>query len=199
MEGLRHPVGRQPAQVYWFRRLLLLAFIVLVAVVAWFLIASPSGDDATEPTADVSQSPGVTTSAADDGTRACGVDDVQITVAANEANYPAETLPVFNVRVAHTSASPCFLSTSGADSIMLITSGNDRIYSTADCPAESTLNPRDFLLTDNAEEQFQVSWGRTRSTEGSCDKPEATPQPGTYNATVTIQGIAAEPATFQLS
>lgn len=40
-----HPVGRLPSQVYWRRRMLLIAIMAVVAIVAgWFLIGGASGE-----------------------------------------------------------------------------------------------------------------------------------------------------------
>ncbi|WNM24299.1 hypothetical protein [Demequina capsici] len=199
MEGLRRPVGRQSANVYWRRRLVVVLGVILLVVVAWFLIFSPSGDGTDLPAAESSQSPEATTSAAADASRACGVDDVTITVAAHDSSYAAGTLPVFDATITHTGSSACLLTTGGADSELLIMSGSDRIYSSADCPANSTITERDLLLSEGASESFQVTWDRQRSAEGSCDPVNATPGAGTYKATLTLQGISAEPATFALA
>lgn len=203
MDGVRHPVGRQSANVYWRRRLVVLLGLILVVVVAWFLITSPSGDGSEEPVADSSVSPGATTTAdaaADGGdpSRACGVDDVEITVTPNPFNVTLGSIPAFDVSIAHVGSSSCLLSTGGTDSELLITSGSTQIYTTADCPSNSPINERDFLLSGDTTESFSVNWNGQWSAP-ECGTSTNSTQAGYYWATLTLQGIEAEPAQFQLS
>ncbi len=105
---------------------------------------------------------------------------------------------MFDVSITHTGATPCLLSTDSPNTELLITSGSDRIFSSADCPTDATINKRDFLLQPDAKETFSVTWSRQRSAPG-CTAVSATPGDGTYHAVLTIQGIEAPDATFQLS
>ncbi|WP_062200242.1 hypothetical protein [Demequina salsinemoris] len=206
MDGLRHPVGRKPARVYWMRRLLLLAIVVLVVVVAWFLIFAPSGDGTAEesdPAATASVSADATTSAAAadaaaDANRACGVDDVEIAVTPADFSVAVGTAPVFKVKVTHVGSSACLFSTGGKDSDLVITSGSEEIYSTADCRKESTIKESDFLLSDGSTEKFNVTWTGNWSAPDCGDSPNET-QAGYYWATLTLQGIEAEPTQFEIT
>ncbi|WNM27121.1 hypothetical protein RN607_13095 [Demequina capsici] len=198
MEGLRRPVGRQSANVYWRRRLVVVLGVILLVVVAWFLIFSPSGDGTDLPVAESSQSPEATTSAAADASRACGVDDVTITVTPNPQSVAVGSLPVFDVSVAHASSSPCLLSIGGEDSTLLITSGDTQIYTTADCPDQSPITARDLLLANDATETFQVTWNGNWSAP-ECGTATHSTDPGYYWATLTLQGIQADAAQFQLT
>ncbi|WP_084124904.1 hypothetical protein [Demequina sp. NBRC 110054] len=202
MDGLRHPVGQQPARVYWMRRLLLLAVAALVVVVVWFLIFSPDGDGTDagtdEPAATTSVSADATDSTAADASRACGVDDVEVTVNPVDFTNALGTAPVFKVKVAHVGSSACLLATGGADSTLLITTGDVEVYSTADCVEESPIKERALLLSDGATESFKVTWSGNWSAP-ECGEPSQETKAGFYWATLTLQGIEAEPTQFELA
>ena len=207
MDGLREPVGAQPPEVYWRRRIVAIVGAVLLLVVLYFLVSSPGGetdgtagtspnpDDATaEPTTDA------TSGASGDGAvaRACTASDVTITATPNPREFGAGALPVFDVSITHTGTSPCLLDTAAADTELLITSGSDRIFSSLDCPTDPTINAREFLLQPEAEESFSVTWSRQRSAP-ECTAVSAAPGDGTYHALLTIQGIEAADTTFVLA
>lgn len=205
MEGLREPVGDLPPEVYWRRRLVIAAGLVLLILVLWFLITSPSGggegtDDTTSPTATASpQASG--TGAAGLG-RECTSEDLEITTTPNPFTSDGDALPRFDVAIEHVGDSPCLLQTAHEDSELLIDSGArddpDRIWSSTDCPDQSPINEREFLLEAGQEEDFQVTWPRTRSAP-ECATVTSQPQPGFYWANLTLQGIDAEPVQFELT
>jgi len=205
MDGVRNPVGEQPPEVYWRRRIVILTGIVLLGVVIWFLATSPRGGPAPsdDNTVDATVSPEVTTSISPgttvDVARPCDANDVTITLTPNPGTFPAGSLPVFDVAISMNGLSPCKLTASPETSELLITSGSDRIYSSTDCPNDATINTREFILQpDSPDEMFQVTWNRQRSAPG-CTTVTAEPQPGTYHAVLTIQDIPSEDVTFVLS
>mgnify|MGYP005812614539 CR=1 FL=1 len=205
MDGVRRPVGDQPPEVYWRRRILVLGVVALIGVVIWFLVTSPrgskdpSGPDATtsptiSPTVTTSLSPGTTL----DASRPCADADVTITATPNPGTFAAGSLPVFDVAIAMEGFTPCKLTVTQENSELLITSGNDRIFSSLDCPNDATFTEREFILqADSPDEMFQVTWNRQRSAPG-CATVTSTPGAGYYWAAITIQGIAAEPVQFVL-
>ncbi|PKQ27323.1 MAG: hypothetical protein CVT64_02545 [Actinobacteria bacterium HGW-Actinobacteria-4] len=200
MQGLRQPVGDQPPEVYWKRRGILLGLIVLVFLVVWFLSTSPSGetDDPSSPAPTTSPAPDLTTSPVAGASRACGPEDVEFTTVANPRDFAGGALPNFDVDIEHVGDTPCHLDTASEGTELLIMSGSDRIWSSADCPVDTPINARQFLMQPGAAEEFQVTWPRTRSSVG-CNPVSATPLPGTYRATLTIQGIPSAEAVFTLS
>lgn len=203
MDGLREPIGPEAGEVYWRRRIVALTLVVLALVVAYFLIVSPGGDTtkdspSTTPAPTVSAAP---SAQADDLSRACTADDVTLTATPNPFTFGAGALPVIEVSVTHTGATPCVISTGGADSGLEVWSGGesnkDVYFSTAYCPEDGTITDRQLLLQQGATELFQVTWNRQRVGEGCTTG--ATPGDGFYWAQVTLQGIAAEPAQFELT
>ena len=208
MDGVRTPVGDLPPEVYWRRRIVVIAALALLVVVIWFLVTSPRGgtpenqnpgsNGAAAPTVSPTVSPSGSPNPTVDVSRPCTDADVTITATPNPRAFAAGTLPVFDVTVSMIGLSPCKLSTASEGTQLLITSGNDRIFSSLDCPDDATINEREFILQAGAnDEMFQVTWNRQRSAEG-CTTVNATPQPGTYKADLAIQGVAAEQVRFEL-
>lgn len=205
MEGVRRPVGDLPPEVYWRRRIVVLGVLVLVIVVLYFLITAPRGGDnpgggqsTASATVSPSASPTLGVLGAADPNRPCEEGDVAITATPNPFSVAPGSLPVFDVTISMTGASPCKLTVSNENSELYIRSGGARIFSSTDCPNDATINSREFILQPDApNEMFQVTWNRQR-TAPECATVTTAPDPGYYMATVTLQGIAAPEVQFHL-
>jgi hypothetical protein len=205
MDGLREPVGAQPPEVYWRRRIVTVVGVVLLLVVVYFLVSSPGGGDSTAKPA-VTPDPAVTTDSTTgapaeiDVSRPCTAADVTLTTSPNPFSFATGALPIFDVSITQSGTTPCMLDTSAPDTEFVVWSGGesnkDIYYSTAYCPDDATINARTMILEPGDDEPFQVTWSRQRV--GADCTPGADPDPGFYWAQLTIQGIASEPAQFQL-
>jgi hypothetical protein len=83
-----------------------------------------------------------------------------------------------------------------ANQALVITSGADRIWSSADCPSEAS-GERLLLMAPGAAEAMPVAWPRVRSAEGCAgDLPE--PRPGTYTAVAVVAGVQSGQVVFEL-
>jgi len=206
MDGLRDPVGGRPTEVYWRRRIVAATGVALLLVVIFFLATSPGGTD-KKPGASTTNSPAAVVSgdptavAVDGSTRACTAADVELTMTANPFSFAGGALPVFDVAIKNTGETPCKLDTAADGTEFVVWSGGesnkDVYFSTAFCPADGTIADRQLILSGGAEEPLSVTWSRERKGEG-CTAGDA-PADGFYWAQLTIQGIASEPAQFQLS
>lgn len=202
MDGITRPVGEEPASVYWRRRAIVIGVALIAIIGLIFLVQATfaSGGDgaAADSTASSSPSaaPSVTT---DEGAvvSSCADSDVTITVSPTTFTWNNGTLPTFDVAMVNTGLVPCSISIDDSAEL-LITSGSDRIYNSADCSADGTFSATDLILQPEASpESIPITWVRQRSAEG-CTEVSATPQPGYYMAEVTIQGISSEPVQFEL-
>jgi hypothetical protein len=204
MDGLRNPIGEEPPEVYWKRRLVAAIALVLVIVVIWVLIAAATGGDDGDSTPGSNAEPASSISASADATdstdssvRACGESDLTITTTANPATVPEGALPAFDVSLAQDGSSACLLDTDADGTELLITSGTDRMFSSLDCPDDGTIASTQLVLEPGATEDLSVTWNRQR-TLPECATETAEPGAGTYKAALTIQGITSEVATFKL-
>jgi hypothetical protein len=220
VDGLTHPVGELPPEIYWRRRLVAGAFFVLAILVLYYLVrslfgggdgeatpnpsksASPGVTTSASPGATTSASPGATTSASPTvgltGVRLCGADDVAIVLTATTHDWAGATQPTFDAAVRQSAATPCVLDTSATDAELLVTSGNVRQWSNLDCAASPILAPEKLLLRTGGTATLHATWPRIRSADG-CPDGLAVPGTGTYRATLTVQGIASDQAVFALT
>lgn len=202
MSTVLRPVGPQPARVYWIRRLLLLLAVVVVAAVVWAIVVGGTGGPegasaATDDEPAVAQD-GEGTEPSDEGgtPTTCEPADLTLTLTTDTRAYPAGTQPVFTVGVTNTSGSSCTVDVSAAQREILITSGDDRIWSSLDCPEDAAESLQ--LLEAGARAEPTVTWPRIRSAEG-CAAGLPEPRPGTYSAVVTMLGATSAAAVFDLT
>ena len=205
MSTVLHPVGPQPERVYWVRRLAVLAaFVVVVVLLAavWAIVSGGRGDAAgtDAPASDAAAAPeegaGEESDGAATGPVACTAADVALVLSSNARAYPAPGQPVLSVAVTNTGTASCTLDAADAAREIVIASGSDRIWSSADCPAEAASTP--LLLDPGARWAVDVTWPRTRSAEG-CAEGLAEPRPGTYTATVSWLGATSASVVFDLT
>lgn len=207
MSSLRHPVGPQPPQVYWRRRLVVGLGLLAVIVIIVLIIVRPGGESArsTDPSPSDAASPTAsepaTEGAADPANpNACTADQVQVTAVTDANSYPTEQQPLLSLTLENTSSSPC-IATVGTDvQEYVITSGSDRIWSSKDCqsnpvPAEVTLQPGEPLSTT------PFAWQRVRSESGGVcegERPAVIAGGATYRLMVSIGGFTSEAKPFIL-
>lgn len=194
--ALLRPVGPRPARVYWTRRLVLLAAVVLVVVFG----AKACGGDRTTPTGASAPRPSVTstptTSPSPVKITTCHKRDLTVTAATDVASYPAGSLPRLSAVVRNVSDRACRFSTAPGERVWTIVSGADRVWTSTDCTrpggrATTRLRPGKTIA-------YALVWNRRRSATGCpTDTPEASR--GTYQLAVTVDGVAAETVVFHLT
>lgn len=198
MNGFLRPVGDQPAAVYWGRRAVVLLAFAAVVILVWLIARALGSAGEPQPGASPSPTASPTNSvAASTATVACAEDGLAVTVAANPAAVAAGSPARFDVTVENTGTAPCVLDATGDATTLLITSGEDRIWSSGDCPAEASLLDAEWLLQPGDTQDATVAWPGIRSAEG-CATVDAAPRAGTYRAELTLAGVAAEAARFDL-
>lgn len=199
MDGLRKPVGDQPAGVYWVRRIVALVVIAVVVVALWFIVSSllGAGDEAEAPETGTSTSPDATTGAAADPSRACVADDVTLAVAATPASVAAGSTPGFEVSIEDVGSSACTLSTTAEGTELVIRSGNEQYYSSTWCEEDPGFGETEWILQPGDRKSLQLTWSGERFDK-SCEVISDW-DAGTYWVAVAIGGVAADEVQFQLT
>lgn len=200
MSAVLHPVGPRGPRVYWVRRLVVIALVV-VLVVGAFLVAQALRGGAAGPS-DGGQ-PAVTDvptdSAAEDvaaeGPAACAPTDLAVTLTTDAGSYAPGTPVVLTVAITNNAATSCTVDAGEASREIVVTSGTDRIWSSFDCPTEPA--ERLLLLPSGARDEVAITWGRTRSAAG-CPADQPAPRAGTYTAVASVAGAASTAAVFDL-
>jgi len=185
MGALLHPVGSRRVGVYWARRALVLVVVVAIIVgIVWL----------AHPRAGSSGTGDVPTSAPMASPNASGLacDPASVTLAvAGFQKLAVSGHQTFSLSVTNTGKTSCALDVSPSTYTLTVTSGSDRIWSTADCG--TWLPSQQLMAAPGDAYQFTVTWPLTRSS-ATCQTSKAPLKPGTYVATATW-GTGASPAT----
>lgn len=186
MGSLLHPVGSQPAAVYWLRRTVVVLIVAAVLVgIGWLLFRPP--DQAAviavpnPTTATGSPSPNQTSASptpTPTGPVVCGQGNSALSLVGYQ-KVTADATQVFKLSINNASGQDCVLDLKPAAFELSITSGKDQIWSTADCakwvPAKKT------TLKPAQSHEFSIEWSLKRSAAG-CKLAKAEMKPGTYVA-----------------
>jgi len=191
VDSIRRPVGDLPPEVYWRRRLVVFAILILAVVVLYYLIRGALSDDDSEPTPAPSPSPSASTSTA------CGVADLLIDLSPTSRYFGAAEFPSFEATVTHKGLAECVLNPQAPGTQLLITSGPDRIWSSADC-GDAVFDEPPILLAPNQTVTLTTTWPRLRSNE-SCQAGLNAPLPGTYHSVLTLGGAESSDGVFTLN
>ncbi len=207
MSTQRPPVGRQPQSVYWRRRLLVLLGLAAVITVIVLIIvrpgSTPSAGPSKSPTPSAT-SPSATptptfTSAA--GGEACNPDQVAIAAITDSNSYASGVQPALSMSITNIGSAPCTFDVGTAAQEYIITSGNDRIWSSKDCQTGAVANP--VVLAPGVEQTTTpFAWDRTRSSTDTCTstRPAAVSGPDgpTYKLQVKLGTLETTLTAFRL-
>ncbi|WP_329003830.1 hypothetical protein OHA18_10815 [Kribbella sp. NBC_00709] len=217
MSSLLRPVGHLPASVYWFRRGLVLAVVVVLV----FLISrlfSGSGDAqntaATDPQPNPSGAPPA--SAPSTGTtpgptrtptptpkptkttppadQTCKGSDVQIDALPGNRKIVSGSMLNFVVQLSPAS-DECKATISNDKLTVTVTSGNDLIWSTTQCA--KVIQSATLVVAKGKQAAVTVSWNGHRSGPG-CLPGQPVAKPGTYVVKAEYDGHLSSAQAFQV-
>ncbi|MBF4994683.1 hypothetical protein ITX31_11230 [Arthrobacter gandavensis] len=125
----------------------------------------------------------------------CPPSAVRVEATTDAAAYAAGSNPLLTLSVTNTGAEPCRINVGTTQMEFVVTSGSDRIFSSADCQdgAEDLLKE----FEPGATEKANFTWDRLRSAPG-CAAVASNPNPGWYVYTARLGEATSEKAVFQL-
>ena len=212
MSTFTNPTGPQPPSVYWRRRALVLLGLVVAIVVVVLIVVRPgaSGDEpgaaatstpaadpapstaATAPAADATPDPASTEATAEDGAR-CAATAIELVPVVDKQVFAPTELPQISMSVTNTGSSDCVINLGSGQQKLVVTSGEEQWWSSADCQVDPT--DQDVTLTAGQTLSTPaIAWDRTRSTTDTCDADsrQAVPAGGaTYRLTVSVGDITS--------
>jgi hypothetical protein len=192
MSTFRNPVGPQPSSTYWRRRLLVILGLVAVIVVIVLIAVRPG----SSPAADNKDDKAATTTT--DSETPAVVTVVGITDA---GDYAAGQNPLLSLSITNTGTVPCTFPAGSDVQEYVVTSGEERIWSSKDCQSAPVADVR-VLEPGVALTTTPFPWDRTRSAPDACDaaKTAVTAGGASYHLGVTVNGVAsAETRQFLLN
>ncbi|MBG0739898.1 hypothetical protein IV500_10920 [Paeniglutamicibacter antarcticus] len=153
--------------------------------------------DATESARATSTVPAGSASPTPTAVAACAVDAVTVTAGTDAVVYTAGQNPVLTLKVTNRSKSPCTVNVGTNQMEFLISSGDDRVFSSKDCQEDGA----DLFKTiaPGASESANFPWTRVRSSAG-CAAVTATPGAGGayYSLTATLGPWTSPKVSFEL-
>ncbi len=197
MSNVLHPVGPRPSRVYWVRRIVVVAVLVAVVAAVVMLVRLAIGGSADGAVATTRAIASTTAAAPTSGTpQACPASAVSLAVTADATTYGPGVNPTFTVTVTNTGTQPCTLDVGEAARQVVVTSGADRVWSSADC-ANPAASSKLLLLNAGQPYEAAVPWARVRSAAG-CPTGLPAPRAGTYQATASLAGKTSSPLVMIL-
>ena len=196
MSSIRNPIGPQPPQVYWRRRLVVLLGVLAVIVVIVLIIVRPgSGSPKAAPSASNSPSglPSSLPSSSGGPAGDCDPSVITLTPITDAASYAADVQPMLSMSIVNSGSTACKLDVGTKAQDYVITSGADSIWNSADCqqtPASTvvTLQPGKAVTTQ------PFAWPRTRSSASTCSATaptQVTAGGASYHLQVKVGSIAS--------
>lgn len=209
MQGWRRPTGSAPQRVYWMRRLLVLFVLALViGLVVWGVTAlvgrrSTQDPSATStpavPAASESRAPLATPSAIQIAPvgppKACDPKRLTLSVA-GPASTKAADKTEFTLSVRNDAGKACILTVNKDTASVVVSSGNDTIWSSAHCFA--TVGDKQATPEPGKPLEWKITWDTKRST-GTCDLVPAPLGAGTYVVAFSMPGATPHKHVFQLT
>lgn len=206
------PRRRPSAAVYRRRRLVALVLLVLLAggltaggvalanVVGDVMSSAesssgtPSGDTADAPAASTRTANAAKASSAP--VAGCDESRVVVTASMDAVSYAAGKNPLLTLTVTNRGKAVCDVNVGTAQMEFLITSGNDRIFSSADCQVGAVNLVK--ALGPGKSEKANFQWRRNRTAPG-CSPVESKPGVGYYKFQARLGERESKLVSFQLS
>lgn len=155
----------------------------------------PSGT----PTASTAPSPAETTarasSAPSSAPEGCDPEAVVIVGETDRQAYAPGEEPVLSLVVRNEGATACTVNVGTSQMEFVLTSSDERIFSSTDCQQASQDLER--TIEPGGEERARFTWSRDRSVPG-CTTVEKEPEPGTYSLTTRLGARSSSPVEFTL-
>ncbi len=202
-----HPVGPEPASVYWRRRIVVILGVLVVLALLWWLISlggssapvasstspapsptmttaapSPSGSPSASPSASVSGAP-------------CLDSDITVTVTTAQQTYPVGGPVEFVMKISNTGTTACARDVGPAANTFTVTSGGFDVWSSDACTDPGESQEEEIP----AGEAFAVkgTWDGTVTANG-CGASATPAQAGAYQVEATNRTVTSDPISFSL-
>jgi hypothetical protein len=202
MSTFRTPVGPQPPNVYWRRRLLVALGVLAVIVIVILIVGKPgqSGSGAT-PQDTSSAKPNATQSAPpkssvtpSTSTTACAPANVKLVPVTDKVTYAANEKPMISMTITNTGPASCTINLGSTQQELIITSGTEQIWDSKDCQT-APVDTQYTLKPGVAVPTTPIAWDRTRSSTSTCsatNRPAVSAAGASYHLSVKVGAITSK-------
>lgn len=187
---------RLPAEIYWRRRLLLLALLFLIAWLGLHFwpdgsderpVSSPAPTATPSPTPTPEPTDGTTTVALSSDSRACNAESIRITPSVPDGQHTRGPVDI-DLTISSTSKKPCTFTAVSSDLLVIISAGKTAIWDSTVCKTALLDDP--VKLAPGWSTVVPVEWSG-RGSGPACSKKEGWATPGRY--TLQIGTLGGEP------
>lgn len=126
---------------------------------------------------------------------ACDPATLQLEVAAKGTSFELDGSVDFAVSVTSNGEADCLFDGSDKNRVLAIRSGNDAIWSSADCASDE---PRELLMSEGSQDSQTITWDVERSVPG-CEGKQKKLRAGTYRAVVQVGENKSPEFVFMLT
>ena len=195
------PVGPLPEATYWRRRAVVALAALALLVVSVLLLGAASGDDTLEPAPGATpqptdtDTPSPTPSASAAAVEECPDDVLEVQARTDAADYAVGARATLTLSVRNTGDAPCRRALGQGAVELVITSGDDRIWSSDDCAPGGGAD--EVVLQPGASQTARASWPGTRSAAG-CPPDQPPARAGTYRVTGRVGDLTVPGMVFRL-
>ncbi|UQX88934.1 hypothetical protein M6D93_02790 [Jatrophihabitans telluris] len=211
-----HPVGDLSPSVYWRRRIVLVAAVVLVGLSMYALLrhgggngtpaasgqttsGSNSSHSSTLPTtttpasssSTVGQGPSQSTASA--APLACKPSQLTVSAKTDGASYKVGATPVLSIVVINQGPKPCVTGLADKEIELRVYSGSARVWGSHDCQVQPGTNAA--TLPVGRPTQRDISWSGLSSQPGCTSARQRVPA-GTYVLHAYLSGGTGKTAVF---
>jgi hypothetical protein len=165
MSTFRTPVGPQPSQVYWRRRLVVGLGLLAIIVIVVLIVARPGASNPT-PSGGATTTPTARATAA--AARVCDPNRVTVEAVTDSDNYAAGAEPILSFTLKSTMTVPCRFAAGSDVQEFRITSGDELIWTSKDCQTDAVAAVT-VLQPGVPKAGPSLPWDRTRSSKTTCD------------------------------
>jgi hypothetical protein len=209
-----HPVGDLAPSVYWRRRAMLLAALVLAGVSCYAVFfrgggggtpaadgslgssgQSPPASSASALTSSDSSSP-VSTSSSPAGPQACLPSQLGITAASSATSYPAGAKPTVAIVVTNKGPAPCVADLSDSQIELRVYNGSARVWGSHDCLVQPGTAPATLPVGQPIRREIQWSG---LSSRPACAGTRTRVAAGRYTLFAYLAGHQGSASTFTLA
>jgi hypothetical protein len=192
MSTFRNPVGPQPPQVYWRRRLLVGLGLIAVIVVIILIVVQPGSKAPAEPTASSTSTPKPTQTATADGA-ACLPANLELTAVTDKDSYGPGEQPQIGLSLKNTGSQSCSINMGSTVQQLIILSGEEKYWDSKDCQT-AAVDSEQVLKAGETLPTPLIAWDRTRSSTATCDaqRPAVPAGGASYHLSVKLGELGSE-------
>lgn len=157
-------------------------------------VPAPSASPTATATASASASP-TPTPTPTPTEPVCNPASIRVTGSTDAETYAPDQNPVLSLTVSNTGEVPCPVNVGTSQMEFLITSGEDRVFSSRDC--QEGAEDLEVTIEPGASETARFTWERIRSTP-ECAAVDAVPGPGQYTFQTRLGERTSDEGSFTL-